>query len=211
MPVKTIDKKISQFATLYYTLIHIEKFQIFYPLAVYSILLWVSASKVLFEYFYRTHTNITALSGQICLRSFEIDTLAANVWVLIYFLWLQFIFSEHMTLTCISLIALLLMRSQSVSVVFPFAACPASTEVPPFKTPPNSADGHGPHRGCQTAKMREINHNNQTLSVLANASASALCTWKWISMDKEERTWPIGHVKTLFFQLTIFQYSDNFA
>lgn len=57
---------------------------------------------------------------------------------------------KHSKLTCPSLIALLLKRSQSVSVAFPLAACPASTEAPPFNTPPISADGHGPHRGCQT-------------------------------------------------------------
>lgn len=56
----------------------------------------------------------------------------------------------HVELTCISLIALLLKRSHSVSVVFPLTTWPANAETPPFNTPPNSPDGHGPQRGCQT-------------------------------------------------------------
>lgn len=58
--------------------------------------------------------------------------------------------------TCISLIALLLKRSQSVSVTLPFCCWLPPSRALPLRMPPSSFCGHGPHRGCHTNVTKAI-------------------------------------------------------
>lgn len=72
-------------------------------------------------------------------------------------------------LTCISLIALLLRRSQSVSVMLPLAVVLPRAELP-LRTVPSSELGHGPQCGCHT-ETRERERENGTSNGALLASA----------------------------------------